>query len=375
MIIRTKYYSEIKELFDLFPVVALLGPRQSGKSTLAKHYFSDQGGSSYFDLESERDLARLNEAQLALEDIEGLIVIDEIQRRPNLFPTLRYLVDNKPQKYLILGSASRELIQQSSESLAGRIAYVELPPFGVDEYDCPVKAFLWRGGYPRSIMASSDELSYRWRQEYTRTFIERDLGLLGLDLDPVLARKLWQMVAHYHGQLLNITEIATSLGCAQRTVMKYLDALEGAFVIRRLQPWHENIKKRQVKTPKIYIRDSGLYNTFVGNRTFEELEGSPKLGACWEGFAIDELIKFLRPDDVYFWSTTNGAELDLLLLKDGKRHGFEFKYSSQPTMTKSMHVALSDLSLDSLAVIVPKGDPYPLTTEVMVSGLIEYTNR
>lgn len=375
MIVRTKYYSEIKELFDLFPVVALLGPRQSGKSTLAKHYFSDQGGSSYFDLESERDLARLNEAQLALEDIEDLIVIDEIQRRPNLFPTLRYLVDNKPQKYLILGSASRELIQQSSESLAGRITYIELPPFGVDEYDCPIKDFLWRGGYPRSIMASSDELSYRWRQEYIRTFIERDLGFLGLDLDPALARKLWQMVAHYHGQLLNVTEIATSLGCAQRTVMKYLDALKGAFVIRRLQPWYENIKKRQVKTPKIYVRDSGLYNTFIGNRKFQDLEGSPKLGACWEGFAIEELIKFLRPDDVYFWSTTNGAGLDLLLLKDGKRHGFEFKYSSQPTMTKSMHVALSDLSLDSLTVIVPKGDPYPLTTEVMVSGLIEYTHR
>ncbi len=306
-----------------------------------------------------------------MEDLDGLIVIDEIQRRPNLFPTLRYLVDNKPQKYLILGSASRELIQQSDESLAGRIAYIELPPFGIDEYDCPVKDFMWRGGYPRSIMASTDVLSYRWCQEYTRTFIERDLGLLGLDLDPILVRKLWQMIAHCHGQILNVTEIATSLGCAQRTIHKYLDALEGAFVVRRLQPWYENIKKRQVKTPKIYIRDSGLYNAFMGNRSFHDLEGNPKLGACWEGFAIEELIKLLRPDDVYFWSTTNGAELDLLLLKDGKRHGFEFKYSSQPTMTKSIHIALEDLSLDSMTVIVPKGDPYRLTPDVNVSGLAE----
>lgn len=373
MIIRTKYLKEIQFLFETFPVVAILGPRQCGKSTLAKQYHETISIKKHrFDLESERDLGRLQEAQLALEDLEGLIIIDEIQLRPNLFPTLRYLVDNKDQKYLILGSASRDLINQSSETLAGRIAYLELPPFGLDELDVPLLDLWERGGFPRSSLANNTSSSYRWRQEYIRTFLERDLLFMGFDLNHVLVSRLWHMLAHYHGQTLNVSELATNLGVTQRTINRYIEALEGTFMIRKLQPWFENIKKRQVRSPKLYLRDSGLLHGLLKQKTMEDVLGHPKVGASWEGFALEELIKFLQPDEVYFWNTTNRAELDLLMLKDGKSIGFEFKYSYSPRVTPSMRVALEDLKLDYLTVIIPKGDPYPISPNITVCGLREY---
>ncbi len=251
MITRTKYIQEIQFLFETFPVVAILGPRQCGKSTLAKQYYDTLGiKKHHFDLESERDISRLQEAQLALENLGGLIIIDKIQRRPDLFPILRYLVDHQDQKYLILGSASRDLIQQSGETLAGRIAYVELPPFGLDEIDAPLTDLWIRGGFPRSLLANSPASSYRWRQEYIRTFLERDLALMGFNLNPSLIGRLWHMLAHYHGQTLNVTELSTNLGVTQRTVNNYIDALERTFMIRKLQPWFENIKKKADSLPK-----------------------------------------------------------------------------------------------------------------------------
>lgn len=385
---RRIYLSQLRELFETFPVVAILGPRQSGKSTLAHQYIAHNPVEThYFDLESEIDLARLQEAQLSLQGLSGLIVIDEIQRRPNLFPVLRYLVDTTDQKYLILGSASRDLIQQSSETLAGRIAYLELPPFGLHELqeELPrgpqelrtfelqkLQKLWWRGGYPRSYLATSDQASLRWRQEYIRTFLERDLAMLGFNLEPIMIRRFWQMLAHYHGQIFNASELAGSMGVGTREIGRYLDALEGTFMVRQLHPWFENLKKRQVKSPKTYIRDSGLLHVLLGLQDPFSLIAHPRLGASWEGFALEEIIKALQPEDCFFWATSNRAELDLLVFKNGRRLGFEFKYSSTPSTTKSMHIALQDLNLDELYVIVPQGEVFPLSPQIKAAGLWKY---
>jgi len=373
MITRKIYLQEIQALFEVFPVVALLGPRQCGKSTLAQQYRHTATLETHlFDLESEQDLSKLQEAELTLENLNGLIIIDEIQRKPELFPTLRYLVDYKPQKYLILGSASRDLIRQSSETLAGRIAYLELPPFGLNEYEMLLEDLWSRGGFPRSILASNQSASYRWRQEYIRTFLERDLAFMGFHLNPALASRLWKMLAHYHGQTLNITELATNLNVTQKTINHYIDVLEGTFMVRKLQPWFTNLKKRQVKSPKIYIRDAGILHRLLGQKTIEDITAHPKLGASWEGFAIEELIKALQPDETYFWRTSNDAELDLLIIKEGKMHGFEFKYSYTPKITPSIRIAQHDLQLPHLTIIIPRGTAYRLSDTVSVCGLREF---
>ncbi|MDR0697392.1 MAG: ATP-binding protein [Christensenellaceae bacterium] len=372
-IIRQFYLSQVMELFETFPVVAILGARQSGKSTLALQFSSVFAGKIHrFDLENDRDLSRLQEAQLTLEALDGeLIIIDEIQRRPNLFPSIRYLVDTKPQRYLILGSASRDLIQQSSESLAGRIAYIELPPFGLQEIDNDINQFFLRGGYPRSLLAPSNKASYRWRQEYIRTFLERDLAGIGSEIPPERMRRFWQMLAHYHGQIMNATELAASMGVSHKTIIRYVDILSGTFMTRKLHPWHENICKRQVKSSKIYVRDAGILGALLGLKNHDELLAHPKLGALWEGFAIEEIIKTIQPDDTYFWATSNQAELDLFLLKDGRRLGFEIKYSLSPKITKSMHIAYKDLHLDKLTVVIPKGEFYFLSEDIKAVGLQE----
>ncbi len=373
---RKPFLREIEDLFKIFPVVAILGARQSGKSTLAKQYAAKIPPPIHiFDLENEIDAARLQEAQLTLQSLQGLIIIDEIQRRPNLFPTLRYLVDNTSQKYLILGSASRDLIQQSSETLAGRIAYIELPPFKLHEVGNSSLTDLWvRGGFPRSFLESSDPSSYRWRQEYTKTFLERDLAMMGIDIDPGILRRFWQMLAHYHGQIFNASQIATNIGLTSKTIQRYIDILEGTFMVRQLRPWYENIGKRQVKSHKTYFKDSGLLHCLLGIQNFEQLQVAPQLGASWEGFAMEEIIYRLQadPSDCYFWATSNQAELDLFILKDGQRLGFEFKYTSSPKITKSMLVALNDLKLDHLTVIVPQGTSYPLSDKVTVESLENY---
>lgn len=373
---RKQFLKEIEDLFQIFPVVAILGARQSGKSTLAKQYAAKiKTPIHIFDLENEIDQTRLQEAQLTLQSLEGMIVIDEIQRRPNLFPTLRYLVDHTSQKYLILGSASRDLIQQSSETLAGRIAYIELPPFRLFEVGNRSLLDLWsRGGFPRSFLESSDSSSYRWRQEYTKIFLERDLAMMGINIDSGTLRRFWQMLAHYHGQIFNASQIAASMGITSKTIQRYVNILEGTFMVRQLKPWHENLRKRQVKSYKTYFKDSGLLHCLLGISSFEQLQTTPKLGASWEGFAMEEIIYRLQadPSDCYFWSTSNQAELDLFILKDGKRLGFEFKYTLSPKITKSMQIALNDLKLDQLAVIVPHGPAYSLSDKVIVQSLEDF---
>lgn len=373
---RPLFINRLGLSFKVNPVVAILGPRQCGKTTISKEYilkrdplFSQE---NYFDLENDRDLERLRDPFLILSQLKGLILIDEIQKKPDLFPKLRVLVDNKSlkQQYLILGSASRDLIKQSSETLAGRISYLELTPFDfLEVHDIPT---LWeRGGYPLSFLAETTEISIAWRKAFIKTYLERDIPLLGIDIPSENLKRFWMMIAHYHGCIFNTSEIGRSLGFSHKTIQNYADILSGTFMVRQLQPWHENISKRQIKSSKIFIRDSGIFHTLLGVNSHSELLINPKLGASWEGFALEETIRHLQADqeECYFWGTHNQAELDLLIIKNGKKMGFEFKYSSSPSLTKSMQIAYEDLRLDSLAVIYPGELDYPLNKNIQARGL------
>lgn len=368
---RDYFLDQIDFNFKIHSVCGLLGPRQVGKTTLAKQYTKRFSNVHMLDLENPFDLSRLENPMLTLQNIEtDLIVIDEVQLRPELFPVLRVLVDEKPRKFLILGSASRDLLRQSSETLAGRIGYIELPPFSFSETGDHKKLWL-RGGYPRSYLANSELESYRWRQAYISTFMERDIPNLGFNVPPAQMKRLWMMFAHYHGNILNASEISKSLDITHHTVRKYLDILTGTFMVRELQPWFENIGKRQVKSPKVYIRDSGLLHTLLNIQSHETLQVYPRLGASWEGFALEEIIKqyHAQSDECFFWSTQGGAELDLLIIKDGKKIGFEFKYTDFPKTTKSMQIALQDLALDHLYVIYPHHVSFPLAEKITARGL------
>lgn len=374
---RLQLTTMLKNAFKISPITAILGPRQCGKTTLARAYFKTQKGlkEQYFDLENPLDLIRLKDPMLTLEDLTGLIVIDEIQRYPDLFPILRVLVDqkNKKRKFLILGSASRELIQQSSESLAGRIHYMELSPFSFAETHDLNK--LWvRGGFPLSYLAKTENLSNQWRKDYIKTFLEQDIPNLGIKIPAQNLRRFWMMLAHYHGQLINSNELGNSLDISHITVKNYLDILTGTFMIRQLQPWHENISKRQVKTSKIYFRDSGVYHTLLNLNGYKELLVSPKLGASWEGFALESIIRSLQvdPQDCYFWATHNQAELDLLIIKGDKRWGFEFKHTKAPRLTRSMLIASEDLKLDSLTVIYAGDIKFKLSSSIECWPLEQY---
>lgn len=376
---RTDYILQLNRAFKAHKIVAILGPRQCGKTTLAREYLrlnkQIHHPQNYFDLEDTTDLARLEDPKLALNDLKGIIVIDEIQRRPELFPMLRVLID-KPrngQKYLILGSASQELIKQSSETLAGRIGYLELTPFTYPE----VKKLqrLWiRGGFPKSFLSRNEEMSFIWRESYIRTFLEKDIPNLGIQIPAPQLRRFWMMLAHYHGNLFNASEIGRSLALTHKTIQYYADILSGTFMIRMLQPWFENISKRQVKSPKIYFRDSGIFHALAGIRDYQTLLGYPKLGASWEGFALEEIIKYHKatPEECYFWATHAEAELDLLIIKNSKRFGFEFKYTDAPKSTKSMKIALKDLKLDQLTVIYPGKMSYLIDKHIKVVGLEDY---
>jgi predicted AAA+ superfamily ATPase len=330
---------------------------------------------NYFDLEAAEDAQRLTNPVLALKPLKGLVVIDEIQRSPELFPTLRVLVDEPKNncKYLILGSASRELIRQSSESLAGRIAYLELTPFSFWEADKLERLWI-RGGFPRSYLSKTEEDSFDWREGYIRTFLEQDIPNLGIQIPPIALRRFWTMLGHYHGNLFNASELGRSFGASDVTMRRYLDLLTGTFMIRQLQPWFENIGKRQVKAPKIYFRDSGIFHALMNLHTFAELQKHPKLGASWEGFALEEVIRAhqARPEECYFWSTYGEAELDLLIHQRGKSLGFEFKYSDAPGITKSMQTAVQDLNLEKLYVLYPGSKDYQLTDQIFVKGLKNY---
>jgi len=372
---RPKYIEKIRAHFRVHPICALLGPRQVGKTTLAKMYIEEYwpDDAYFFDLENPLDLARLENPMLALSNVtQKLIVIDEIQRRPDLFPVLRVLVDQEKEnrRFLILGSASRDLIRQASETLAGRIGYIELCPFSLFEVKDSSKLWL-RGGFPRSYLAANNQDSYLWRQNYIATFLERDIPNLGFNIPPEQMRRFWLMLAHYHGQIFNASEIGKSLGISGHTVRKYLDILSGTFMIRILTPWFENLKKRQIKSPKIYFRDSGILNTLLGINDKMELQKYPKLGSFWEGFALEEIIRTMDAamEESYFWSTQAKAELDLLIVKNNKKIGFEFKYTDAPKITKSMHIAQEDLKLNHLAVIYPGNQIFPLSKDIKAYGL------
>ena len=373
MIPRPEPIRQIEASFQIHPVTALLGPRQCGKTTLAR-FIAEQEPSTIFDLENPVDIQRLSAPMQALKDLSGLVIIDEIQRKPELFELLRVLVDrtDRNARFLLLGSASPHLVKGVSESLAGRIGFVDLAGFQLWEVGMQHRDRLWiRGGLPKAFLAGSDAVSNQWRESFIRTFLERDITQLGINIAAETLRRFWTMVAHYHGQVWNAAEFARSLGTAENTARRYLDILSGAYMVRVLPPWFENLKKRQVKAPKIYIRDSGLFHRLLQVSTLADLQGHPKIGASWEGFALEHLIHVFRTRDAYFWATHAGAELDLMVTIAGKRHGFEFKYTDAPGRKRSMHIAIEDLGLEHMWIVYPGDQKYALDDKITVIPLEE----
>ncbi len=373
MIERRRWLGELRAALGRSRVVALLGPRQSGKTTLARAILPPDSP-AYFDLEDPRSLARLSEPMTALAPLRGTVVIDEVQRRPELFPVLRVLADRRPlpARFLILGSASPELLRQSSETLAGRMETLALSGFTLEEVGASALRKHWRrGGFPPAYVARSERASFVWRDHFVRTFLERELPQIGITIPAATLHRFWTMLAHYHGGIWNAAEAARSLGVSEPTTRRYLDLLSGLFLIRQLQPWHENLKKRQVKAPKVYLRDSGLLHVLLGLATEREILSHPKLGASWEGYAVEETLKTVRPEDAYFWATHTGAELDLLLIKGGRRYGVEVKYQDAPRLTPSMRAALADLKLQRLTVLYPGEVRYELQPRVSVVPLAQ----
>ncbi len=355
-------------------IVAVLGPRQCGKTTLARQFVASES-EAYFDLEDPASLARLDQPDTALRPLRGIVVIDEIQRRPDLFPLLRVLADRRPlpARFLILGSASPDLLRQSSESLAGRLETVYLDGLRLEDVGAHAMGRHWlRGEFPLAFTARSEADSRAWRRQLIQAVLERDLPQLGFSLPAAMLHRFWSMVAHYHGQTWNGAELARALAVSEPTVRRYLDTMTGVFMVRQLQPWFENLGKRQVKAPKVYVRDSGVLHALLGVATRRDLEHHPKVGASWEGYALEEVLKARRPDEAYFWSTQSGAELDLLLFERGRRIGVEFKRADAPTLTRSMQTALFDLALAHLYVVYPGARAYSLGPRVTVVPLDEF---
>ena len=359
---------EVRTALRVHPCAALTGPRQCGKTTLARRIATDEPG-KYFDLESAVDRRRLDAPEQALGGLADLVVIDEVQRMPVLFETLRVLVDRpcSGARFLLLGSASPALVRGVSESLAGRVGLVDLGGFTLDETGGESWRELWlRGGFPRSFLAHATEDSAVWRRDFVRTFLERDIPQLGITIPAERLRQFWTMVAHYHGQTWNGAEFARSLGTGEGTARRYLDLLAGAFMVRVLPPWFENLKKRQVKAPKVYVRDTGLLHSLLGLSSSDDLAGHPKRGPSFEGFVIEQLLASSGIRDAYYWATHGGAELDLLLLHGGRRYGVECNYADAPGTTRSMRVALADLRLDHLWIVYPGDHPYALEERISV---------
>jgi len=376
MIERRAHRDSVLSLLKRHRVVAITGARQVGKTTLARRIAAEwQGPVCFFDMENPEDLARLSDPMLTLKSLRGLVILDEIQRLPGVFEVLRVLADRRTPalRFLVLGSASPTLLKQSSETLAGRIVYYPLGGFSLNEVGMERYPQLWlRGGFPRSYLAKSNAESEEWRRAFIQTFLERDLPQLGFSVRSVTLRRFWTMLAHYHGQVWNASEFARSFGVADTTVRNYLDLLTAALVIRQLPPWYENISKRQVKAPKVYIADSGLLHTLLNLRTQADLESHPKLGASWEGFVLNEVIRQLgaRPEECYFWATHSGAELDLLVIRGRKRLGFEIKRTSSPKVTKSMLHAFNDLHLSRLDVIHAGNSSFPLADRIRAVSMM-----
>lgn len=366
---RQRHLELVEGLLRRHRVVALLGARQVGKTTLAREIARrSRGPGTFFDLEDPRDLARLSDPMLALGELRGLVVLDEVQRRPELFPVLRVLADRpRGPRFLALGSASPDLLRQASESVAGRIAFHTLGGLALDEVGEQRWRRLWeRGGFPRSFTARASAPSAEWREAFISTFLERDLPQLGVRTSGATLRRFWSMLAHYHGQIWNASELARSFGVSDLTVRHYLDLLSSTFVVRQLAPWHANVSKRQVKSPKVYVEDSGLLHSLLDIRTREQLERHPKVGASWEGFCLREVIQRLgaKPQETFFWATHGGAELDLMVVRGGERRGFEFKRSTTPALTPSMRTAAADLKLDSIDVIHAGRESFRLAPRV-----------
>lgn len=373
LIPRPKLKRHLLNATQFNPAVTLLGPRQCGKTTVARE-IAGELGAHYFDLENPLDLARLSAPMTTLKNMNGLVVIDEAQRMPELFNILRVLIDDAycSASFLLLGSASPHLVRGVSESLAGRVAIIPMSGFNI--YETGPESFkkLWmRGGFPRSFLAHDDRLSLEWRLNFITTFLERDIPQLGIRIPASTLRRFWTMLAHYHGNVWNASEFARSLGSTHKTASKYLDILTDSFVVRQLPPWYENIKKRQVKAPKVYVRDSGLLHTLLNLPNAASVEGHPKLGASWEGFVIEQVAAISGHEDLFFWATHSGAELDLLFFKNGRKIGVEIKYTDAPVLTKSMHIAHEDLGLDRLYVVYPGDMAYELAPWARVVSIAD----
>jgi len=369
MIARPTYMAQLADAVRRAPVTALLGPRQVGKTTLARAFAAGMP-STFFDLEYQADLRRLENPDLTLGRLKDLVILDEIQARPDLFPLLRVLADRPASeaRFLILGSASQDLVRGASETLAGRIAFVELRGLDMTEVGAPAWESLWlRGGFPPSFLAASEADSVKWREDFIRSFLERDIPQLGIRVAPPAMRRFWTMLAHYHGQTWNASEIGRAMGLSDTTVRSYLDILAGTFMVRQLQPWHANVAKRQVKAPKVYLRDSGLLHGLLDLPDRHALLGHPRAGASWEGFALEQALSLLQPSAAYFWGTHSGAELDLLFFHRGRAYGVEVKFSEAPRVTRSMRTAIADLGLAHLWLLHP--GPYTYAVDEHITAL------
>ena len=371
MLARPYFLAQLEAALRRSPVTALLGPRQCGKTTLARQ-LAQEREVTFFDLESLPDQRRLQNPELVLGALRGLVVLDEIQAMPALFSVLRVLVDRPENqtRFLILGSASPVLIKSVSESLAGRVEFVELGGFDLLETGAEYWQTLWRrGGFPRSFLADAEDDSLAWREGFIRTFLERDIPQLGIHIPPAALRRFWTMLAHYHGQTWNAAELSRSMSLSDKTVRSYLDILTGAFMVRQLQPWYENLGKRQIKSPKIYLRDTGLLHSLLDIPDQAGLWGHPKSGASWEGFALEQILRTLRPAQAYYWATHGGAELDLLVSVQGKRYGFEIKLNESPAITASMRTAIEVLSLEQLWIVYPGTHAHPVDEKIALLPL------
>lgn len=372
MVKREKLEQQVRSALRRSRAVAIIGPRQCGKTTLARQLVATNS-LNYIDLEDPVSVARLDEPMTALRGLKGLVVIDEVQRRPDLFPALRVLTDRKPlpARFLILGSASPELLKQSSESLAGRIETIAMSGFSMSEIGIKARARHWlRGGFPPAFLARTESDSLTWRKNFILTFLERDLPQWGIGAPSTTLLRFWTMVAHYHGQTWNAAEPARALGISEPTVRRYLDILSGFFMVRQLAPWHANLNKRQVKAPKIYFHDTGLLHYLLGIRSEKELLVNPKCGASWEGYVIEETIKAVEPDETYFWRTHSGAEIDLICVKNGRLWGVECKFMDAPRLTPSMRTAIEDLQLKQIAVVYPGTKRYSLGDRITAVPLV-----
>ena len=375
---REKLVSAIKQALRDNPVVALTGPRQCGKTTLARAIVTGVRNARIFDLEDPVTLARFADPMTALEALRGLVVIDEVQRAPHLFPVLRVLADRAPlpARFLLLGSASPNIARETSESLAGRAAFIDMSGFMLHEVGAEAQRRLWlRGGFPRAFLARSEAQGFAWREDFIRTFLERDIRNFGVNVPPLALRRLWMMLAHYHGQMWSASEISRSLGESHPTVKRHVDILTGALVVRQLQPWFENLGKRQVKSSKVYVRDTGLLHALLGIASFSQLEAHPKLGASWEGFVVEQVLACVGERNAWYWATQSGAELDLLVMRGGKRYGIEVKYGDAPRPTKSMAIAITDLRLEHLFVVYPRRERYAMNAHTTALSLESLLNE